>query len=353
MVKEQQKEMLFDTRFERMIQSKCANLSRHAWPAAAAYVFDPRAVKEKQILECIYADFPECSRKKQIKLDITSLDNHKFWGAWSELRVYDWMSYKGFKLTPEPLLEQGKPDYLVEYPIDTDSRHDLILEVTAVSAESHMKQLEREKVKELLTELDEVAATTNLLFRVSIPIYSKPLPSRLRYDLIKKDFAEQVAKIRKGQNVRAHFLCTGENIRLLVQILGPLANKKGYIGFYTFGLEDEKREIAKFTKRVYDRLLEKFNKYDELDDLKKPFVVAMFVKDIFHIGAFEQALTEILKLEKESSVESCRRLSGILLYETVAILENDGSYTLNYFSTFFSYPNAKYPVDDHFMIMVD
>lgn len=344
---------LFDERYEKMIIEKYAKLSRHAWPSGAVYILDSLAKREREILEKTYAKYPEGSHRKHIKKDILSLDNHKFWGAWAELRLYDWISSRGLEMKPEPILGEGKPDYSLKYPIGKNTFNKLILEVTAVSAESQMKQREEKRIKQLLAKLNEIAVQTNYLFRVHISVRNLPLPTQINYSSLQKSFINQLNNIKAIQNAKIGFICQTENVKIGIEILGKLIKKTGYIDGYSLGLEDEEEESKKFTKRIYDKILEKIGKYEEIDKLKKSFIVVIFVKDIFPIRAFEKALSDIVSLEKESDISSCRRLSGILLYETFAHREKDGSYTIGYFSTFYPYPNARYPADDYFVTLID
>lgn len=340
---------LFDEEYEKMIVKKYARLPMWSWPTGAVYILDSRSNKEREILECIYGKYPEGSHKKQIKKDILSLNSHKFWGAWAELRVYDWISSRGLELKPEPILGTKKPDYLVRYPVGKNAYNELIMEVTTVSAVSQLRQNEEDRIKQLLAKLNEIAVQTNYFFWVHIPTHYFPLPAQINYNFLQESFSNQLNKFKDNQSAKTGFICRTENVKIKVKILGTFTKKVGYIGGYSLGLEDEEEEAEKFIKRAYDKILEKVEKYKKIEELKKPFIIAMLVKDLFSRDAFEKALSNIINLE--SNVY--KRLGGILLYEIIAHGENDGSYTIRYFSTFYHYRNVKYPVDDYFKTLID
>lgn len=335
---------LFDEKYEKMIREKCSDTSRWSWPAGVAYILDPHAKQEKEILESIYKNYPQSIHKKQIKNRITSCNDDDFWGAWAELRIYDWLSYKGLKLMPEYILGEGRPDYLVEYPIEKNYRK-VIMEVTTVNAENQSSIQEDKRLKQMLAALDEIASSENYIFWIYIPSYRLPFGFQGNYQQLKASFERQLNKAIK--NNANEFFCRTNEVNIGIKILGTVNNRKGYIGGYSPGLMKE--EEKNFKKRIYDRILEKVGKYaSELENIKIPFVITIFIKGSFFLGSFEETISEIINLNNSVQILSSKKLSAILLYETCAFRENDGAITINYVDWLYINPHAQYPVDASF-----
>ncbi len=344
----QTKEKLFDEEYEKMIKDKYLNTSRWSWPAGGVYILDPNAKQEKEILECIYKEYPPGKHKKQIKNRITSSNNDEFWGAWAELRVYDWLRYKKFKLTPEFILGEGRPDYLVKYPVEKSHR-EVIMEVTAVNAESQISRKEDCRIRQMLAKLDEIAHKTNYIFWIYIPSHYLPFPYEIDYKSLQDNLTNQIKACKFERGKHPIFLCQSNNIVIQFRILQQLEKNQGFIRGYSLGFTPDEDEINSFKKRVYDRLLGKIEKYkDELKKVNQPFIIALFVKGPFMIGAFEDSLKDILNLKTILGTTECRRLSGIILYETFTFHERDHSYVIDPVETLYCNPNAEHPLDEYF-----
>lgn len=345
------KNKLFDDKSTSLFKQKYANQPRWLWSIAAEFVIDPYWNIEREILECIYNDYPNCSHKKHIKKDLLSSNKDTSWGAWAELRTYDWLRYKGMKLEPEPPLGRDKPDFLVKYPVGDDIFNELYIEVTAVRAECDLKFREENKIKQILTKLNEVAVTTDLHLHVCIPISNFPLPSQIDYVTLQNDFIDQLSKLKNHPDKRLFDCQTNNlNVKILIQNIAP--KTEGCIIDYSLDFEGEQKELEQFVRRVYQSLETKIGTYNELDNLNTPFIVVMFIKGLFSIMAFKKAIVNIVNLEKEANVLSCRRLSGIALCTTTT-RPDGGFYLIERDYIYFPYPNAKCSIDHHFINLID
>ncbi len=344
---------LFDKKYIGMVKEKYLMTSKWSWPAGVVYILDKNSKQEKDILEYIYSSYPEVKHKKQIKRAILSLDNDKFWGAWAELRIYDWLTYKGMKLEPEFALGKGRPDYLTKY-VKNKSHDELIIEVTSVNAESAISRKEDNRIRQMFAHLDKIASEYKYVFWCHIPSYYLPFPYKIDYTSLQHSFESQM-KINKSQVDKHHtFICKNNEVAIQIRILYESKSDKGYIRGYSLGFTDDKEELEKFTKRIYDRIQEKINKYKEdLIKVRKPYVVALFVKGPFLLGSFEESLKKVLKFEELRSVVNDSKLSGILLYETFTFHERDSSYVIDPIETLYCNPNALYPVDDDFKTLLN
>ena len=128
--------MLFKDEFVAEVQAKYGNQPRSAWPPGAAYVLDPQAQREREILESIFSDYPEISHKKRLQDDLLSFDKDQFWSAWAELMTFDYFSERHFEVEPEPRLGTRPPDFLITWPSGKESVSKAVVEVTTVNAES-------------------------------------------------------------------------------------------------------------------------------------------------------------------------------------------------------------------------
>lgn len=343
---------LFDQEYLEKVSKKYSGLSRWSWTAGAVYVLSTKAKNEREILECIYREYPKCQHKKEIKSRILSLDSDQFWGGWSELRVYDSFVSRGFKVELEPVLRGGKPDFLIGYPTGKTSYKELICEVTTISDESDLNKKEERKIKQLVTTLDKVVETTNYVLWLYIPPYYQPLPSQINYRELQKSLKAQLEKFQFQQGTKTEFICKNGNIKIGVRILITLQKKKGYIAGYLPGGFKSEKDLE---ERIYDRIRKKIRKYKSLKDMGMPFIVAIFIKGPFFIDTFDNAFYKMTKIKKVlgKDIRENKRLSGVLLYQIIGHLENNGTYTINLEHIFYPHPNPLHPVDESFKALID
>jgi len=227
------------------------------------------------------------------------------------------------------------------------------MEITTISAESRTSKAANKRIKQMLANLDEIAKEASYLCWVHIPSYYLTCRLQKNYKQLKADFEHQLENIPKSN--AKEFTCQTADIKIRIKILRNLDNRKGYIGGYTVGFVREEEE--NFKKRIYDRILEKIGKYaEELEKVMRPFVVTIFIKGPFFLGSFEETVSEIINLSNGAqifSLKSLKKLSAILLYETFAFTENNGTITINYVDWLYINPNAEYPVDPAFECLLN
>lgn len=339
------KYILFDTKTINRLEYQYKARPTWQWSISAELIMGPHWQKEKEKLEQIYSNYPNCSHKKQIKKDFFSSNKDLSWGAWAELRTYDWLTTKGIELIPEPLLGSGKPDFF-------DNTFNQYIEVTAIRAESDIKRREENKIKKLLTKLNEVAITSEYNYHVTIPISNFPLPSKIDYGSFQNSFTKKLNAIQNPMN-KNPITCNISGVRVIIIPVNKPPKTSGQIIDYSFDFKGAEKEFEQFAKRTYDTLLKKITKYDALDRLNTPYIIVLFIKGRFLAIKFIQALRNIIDLKERAGVTCINRVSGILLCETAVHPANITTLVFDRNYLYFPYPSGKCPVNNAFLHLIN
>ena len=342
------KKKLFDREYVATVRKEYELKSRWLWTHSAEYALEPRLETQAQILESIFAGYPECGHKRKIRERIQSKEPPDFWGAWAELRIYDYLKTRMTDVKPEALDTNGKPDFLVTYPVGQGQQKELIVEVTAIDALPKLTRDEEKEINQLMGELEHVAGSSDYLLWMSISSYHQLLASSTTHDEIVREFERQLRRCRHDRG--GTFICQLEGSRIEAKVLDILMGEKGRIlGYVAHGEVDQEG----FRKRCSDKILEKVAKYKGLEDKQKAFVVAILIKGPLFQGAFEGALSDIGVLQNKCEIWGIRRLSGVLACETTGLSESDGSYTIDLHPTLYDNPDGLHPVYRSFRFLLD